>query len=117
VDFKQESFEKLLSIGGPTLVCRVVDLFFEHVPPKLTQLNQHVSAVDFGELERTAHSIKSSAANLGLENLRQLAQDLEKTANGKTDLAVCTQLTQDLQAAYATAAELLKQKRDELNCP
>lgn len=113
-----ESIEKLLGIGGTTLVCRVIDLFFEHLPPKLEALKIQVAAASFQELERTAHSIKSSAANLGLEALRSAAQELESHARQPDpQLSVCQTYVDTMLAAYAEAEPFLREARAGLNCP
>lgn len=115
---QNESIDKLLGIGGVTLVCRVIDLFFEHVPPKLTQLQAQLAGGNFQELERIAHSIKSSAANLGLEALRQHAEALEShTRESEPQHAVCTKDVEAILAAYEDTAPFLRQKRSELDCP
>lgn len=113
-----ESIDKLLGIGGTTLVCRVIDLFFEHLPPKLEALQAQARDASFQELERTAHSIKSSAANLGLEALRSAAQALESHARGpEPQLSVCQTHVEAMLAAYAEAEPFLREARAGLNCP
>ncbi|MBF2054336.1 MAG: Hpt domain-containing protein [Candidatus Sericytochromatia bacterium] len=113
-----ESINKLLGIGGTTLVCRVIDLFFEHLPPKMAALQTQVTAASFQELERTAHSIKSSAANLGLEALRSAAQELESHARQpEPQLSACQTHVETMLAAYAEAEPFLREVRVGLNCP
>lgn len=109
----QDVFEKLLEIGGPQLARRVIDLFFEHTPSKIESLRLGLSSQELKTIERAAHSIKSSAANLGLENLRQVASQLEQAAN-QGQLESCIELVPKLEAACTRAETLLKDKQKEL---
>jgi len=109
----QEVFDKLLEIGGPNLARRVIELFFEHTPGKVQSLEQSLAQQDLKTLERTAHSIKSSAANLGLEELRQVAAELERIAN-RGELEPCTALVTELLTRCAEAENSLRNKQKEL---
>ncbi|MEZ0367536.1 MAG: Hpt domain-containing protein [Candidatus Sericytochromatia bacterium] len=109
----QEVFEKLLEIGGANLARRVIDLFFEHTPGKVQSLSGSLREQDCKAIERTAHSIKSSAANLGLEALRQVSSDLEQAAN-RGDLEACTTLVPQLETACSQSEISLRNKQKEL---
>lgn len=109
----QEVFDKLLEIGGPNLARRVIELFFEHTPGKVQSLEQSLAQQDLKTMERTAHSIKSSAANLGLEELRQVAAELERSAN-QGDLEASVPLVGQLLARCTEAENSLRIKQKEL---
>ena len=53
--------------------------------------------------ERGAHSLKSSAANVGAEQLQSVASEIEAAASGG-DLQLVRDLIPDLEQAYAMAA-------------
>lgn len=112
--FDQEIFDRLLEIGGPPLALRVIQLFLEHVPGKMTEVKSSFDAADYPALERLAHSVKSSAANLGLEDFRRLAADLERSA-GTRDVEHVNQLVPALLDAHTQSVTLLMEKQQELN--
>ncbi len=56
--------------------------------------------------ERGAHSLKSSAANVGAQQLQSVASELELAASGG-DLQRVRDLIPNLEQAYAQAAEEL----------
>ncbi|MGV3527122.1 MAG: Hpt domain-containing protein [Candidatus Sericytochromatia bacterium] len=112
--FDQEVFDRLLEIGGPPLALRVIQLFLEHVPGKMLQVETSFAAADYPALERLAHSVKSSAANLGLEDFRRIAAELERSA-GLRDVEQVNQLVPALLNAHTQSLALLIEKQQELN--
>lgn len=109
----QETFDKLLEIGGADLAQKVIDLFFEHTPGKVTNLREALESGDSKSIERMAHSIKSSAANLGLDTLREISSRLELAGN-RGELEACQTLVPELEAAHNRAEVLLRDKQKEL---
>lgn len=73
----RDALERVQRIGGERLVQRMIGAFLDHVPARVDAL---VAAGDGNDAGRTAHAIKSSAGNLGLERLRLLAQEVEARA-------------------------------------
>ncbi len=71
------ALERVQRIGGVQLLHRMFRAFLEHVPARVEALLQEDDA---HEAARTAHAIKSSAGNIGLERLRLLAQETEARA-------------------------------------
>lgn len=63
-------------------------MFVERAPDLCRQAREALRAGDREELERLAHSLKSSAANIGAERLRRMAEDLEhQVASGDLESA------------------------------
>ena len=108
-----EIFNKLQEIGGPRLASKIIDLFFEHMPEKIKTLSNALQIKDLSSLERTAHSMKSSSANLGLEQLQHLCTQLELKAR-EQNLEDCSFLVPDILVSYEKANQLLLDKKKEL---
>lgn len=106
-------FNKLQEIGGPRFVNKIIDLFFEHMPEKVQTITNALQIRDLVSLERTAHSMKSSSANLGLEHLQGLCARLEIKAR-EQNLAECSLLVPDILASYQQATQILLDKKKEL---
>jgi HPt (histidine-containing phosphotransfer) domain-containing protein len=67
--------------GAPKLLERVINIYFESSPKLLQTLRDAIAGDDAAEtIERAAHSLKSSSANLGATRLTALCGDLEKMA-------------------------------------
>jgi two-component system sensor histidine kinase/response regulator len=79
----------LRELGGsddPELLAELVRLFLADVPERLRLLGEAVERSDPRILEREAHALKSSAANLGALGLSALFREIESAGRAK-DLA------------------------------
>ncbi len=74
------AFHRLMAAGGVGLVERMIALFLQHSPDRISSLRAGIDNRDWPVVERAAHSLKSSAAHLGLEDLRTIAARLEDLA-------------------------------------
>ena len=93
--------------GGDKLLGQMVRLFLENSPTRMEQIRSGVEEGDLKEAERAAHSLKSSAANLGAEELRTLAADMERMA-GTRDPESVRSLLGSLNTAYDNAITALE---------
>ena len=73
----------LRKVGGSKLVKEMIALFLEHAPKKLEGITQGASLRDWKAVEKNAHSLKSSAANLGAMKMHQLCEALEHNAKNQ----------------------------------
>lgn len=101
-----QALDRLKEWGGDKLAAQMVRLFLKNSGTRMDQIRAGVSTDDPDEAERGAHSLKSSAANIGAETLRTLATRME-SASLDSDVAGMKTLLPELEAAYAAAmAEL-----------
>jgi two-component system sensor histidine kinase/response regulator len=85
----------------------MVRLFLQNSGTRMDQIRTGVDGGDLEEAERGAHSLKSSAANIGAEGLRTLATRLESAAlEGNADGTRA--LLPELESAYADAMNELE---------
>jgi CheY-like chemotaxis protein len=71
---------------GEALLARVIGAFLGDTPPHLEALRRAVAAPDPAAIRRTAHSLKSSSANVGADALALLCKELEQLGRaGLTD--------------------------------
>ena len=61
----REVIERLRKMGGNELVLGLVDLYLKGNPDKMDELFQAMKIPDFGPIQRSSHSLISSAGNLG----------------------------------------------------
>jgi len=100
---------RLREWGGEKLLSQMIRLFLENSPSRMDQIRAGArQGGDIGEAEQGAHSLKSSAANLGAEELRGLAAAMEgHAADG--DHAAVAGLLDDVEGAYARAIAAMKE--------
>jgi HPt (histidine-containing phosphotransfer) domain-containing protein len=108
VDLK--ALDRLRRLGGDELVVKMIDLFVSHAEPKVELAVAGFDAGDLNVVERSVHSIRSSAANVGAEELREVAAKIERLAAEKKDAQLRPLLT-DLENAFHRAKAVLQQER------
>jgi HPt (histidine-containing phosphotransfer) domain-containing protein len=103
----REALERLREWGGERLLSQMVRLFIENSPVRMAQIRTGLRDGGLKETEMGAHSLKSSAANVGAQTLRALAADMEKAASGGDRSAVEAGLP-NLEDAFAKAISALE---------
>lgn len=73
--------EALRELGGPedpSLLDELIDLFLDDAPKQIEGVESALAGRDIEGVERAAHTLKSSSANLGALGLSELCFDLER---------------------------------------
>src|SRR5688500_16119302 len=78
----QAPLDSLARLGKPTLVVRMIDLFLETAPGRRDTLRTAMADGNLKDVERTVHTLKSSAGQLGGVALRESCQAAEDSASG-----------------------------------
>jgi HPt (histidine-containing phosphotransfer) domain-containing protein len=97
-----QALDRLREWGGDKLAGQMVRLFLKNSGARMDQIRAGVGAADLQEAERGAHSLKSSAANIGAEFLRTLATRMESAALDES-AEDARALLPELEAAYTDA--------------
>lgn len=100
------ALDRLREWGGDKLLGQMIRLFLENAPGRMEQIRSGAGDGGVGEAEKGAHSLKSSAANVGAHRVRDVSADIERLAGGG-DLAAVRGLLPSLEAAFAEAIEAL----------
>lgn len=108
-----QALERLREWGGEKLAAQMVRLFLKNSGARMDQIRKGVEEGDPAEAERGAHSLKSSAANIGAEALRTLATRLE-SATLQGDLEKMKEVLPHLDAAYSTVMVTLESMEREM---
>ncbi len=101
------ALERLEEWGGPGLSKEIVQLFLDHGPVRMDQIRGAMDGDDLEAPERGAHSLKSSAANVGAHHVHKVASEVELAASGG-DLQRVRELIPNLEEAYAQATRELE---------
>src|SRR5262249_46495005 len=84
--------------GDRELLEEIVRIFADECPKTMHEIRNAIRAADLQVLERAAHTLKGSAANLGATGVIQPASDLEESARAK-DLSAARAQIPTLEAA------------------
>jgi HPt (histidine-containing phosphotransfer) domain-containing protein len=91
---------QLRRVGGEKLVAELIELFFETAPRRIEAIRAGVEGGDPEGVARAAHSLTSSAGNLGAARMQDLSARLERHAMAGVAAAL-PDLLRQLQAAWA----------------
>lgn len=108
-----EALARLVEWGGDRLRSQMIHLFLESTPDRIRQIREGLERDEVELVERGAHSLKSSAANLGAERLRELSGEMEERAH-RGDLAGAGALLAPLLDAHDAALRALSAMRDDV---
>ncbi|MCP4186159.1 MAG: Hpt domain-containing protein [Gammaproteobacteria bacterium] len=90
-------------------VTEVLDAFVESIEMLLADLNGRHADVGKDTISRWAHSIKSSAASIGMMKLSGMAEELEMVLKSGDQIDIDAQ-TKSINSEFIIALELLKRE-------
>ena len=77
----------LKELGGddePDLVIELIGLFLQDAPLRMKEIESSLQSGDIALLERAAHTLKSSSANIGAARLSASCKSMEELARRKS---------------------------------
>lgn len=114
IDVDPVCLERLARTGGATLLAMLVELFARSWADRGAKLDIAISEHDWYTCELTAHSLGSSAGNLGLRRIEQLARAIENAATIQNQVQLLD-LFQQLESAWLQAEPQLRRAMPEDN--
>jgi HPt (histidine-containing phosphotransfer) domain-containing protein len=113
LDLSETRWAQLRRLGGDKLIVELIDLFLQLAPQRLEAARTGLAAGDLAAVARAAHSLTSSAGNLGVVRVQEAAAALERQAMCGAAAEV-PGLMEQLETAWIDARNLLQQKRQEI---
>lgn len=95
-----------LRVGKPDLWKKLVGIYLETTPASLETLEQALSNDDCPSVQLTAHTLKSSSANMGASRLSDLCRQLEAAA-GEGNLETGSALFSEIRTEYEVVVAAL----------
>ncbi|RJG16604.1 hybrid sensor histidine kinase/response regulator [Massilia cavernae] len=108
-----ENIRALSEDRGDALVQKVVTAFVDDTPRHLQALGRAIAAHDASKLRKTAHSLKSSSANVGAETLAQMCKEMEtlgRTDTTKGATCILTGMELEFQAVRHSLSAILEKE-------
>ena len=100
----------------PALVARLIDTYMSYGPKAIQQLLAALVSEDIAKLKMTAHSLKSSSANIGAMHLSALCRELEARLKDESVWEAGRNLAAvaDIESAFQAVAAALEGLRSQL---
>lgn len=99
--------DRIRRVGGESLWHRMVEMFLANAPARMAGLDD---GSDLKTMEQAAHSLKSSAGNLGASRLQYIAERIEVAA-GAGDSDACAELCAEARRVYDDTRQALERER------
>jgi len=103
------ALERLRRFGGDALLRDMIDLFLEHAPKRIAASRQALAANDLAPVRLSVHSLVSSCAQLGAEQMRRLSAEAEQAVAGNP--AALAGLLEALEREFAIVQPMLAAAR------
>jgi HPt (histidine-containing phosphotransfer) domain-containing protein len=104
----RSALDRLEEWGGERLLYEMVRLFLENSPERMEQIRHGIETGDLEEVQRAAHSLKSSAHNVGAVHVGSISKLLEATAE-EGDFDESARLHGQLEEAYELGCQGLRE--------
>jgi len=101
------ALNRLRTWGGEKLLQEILAIFIANSPARMDQIRSGLEGDDPKEVERGAHSLKSTAANVGATRVQLLSTEFEDIA-GSGRIDGLRERLPELEEAYARAIEALE---------
>lgn len=108
------AIERLKEWGGEELPRKMIELFLDHSGDRLQQIRDGLASGDAGRVEAGAHSLKSSAGNVGAVRLQKLTEKAEITAE-REDMEGLRDLVPSVEQAHEDAVQELRRLVERMN--
>lgn len=103
-----------LSRGDQSFVQKMVDIFIEHTPITVHEMNAAFLEKDYLKISKLAHRLKPSIANMGIQKLVHVLRDLEIEAKSDSvDHLKVQHMVQTTDAVIQQVVEQLKHQFDK----
>ena len=107
-----ENYRQIQRPDQPDIITKLISIYLKSSPPLLDEIDAAVRKSDQEQLWHTAHSLKSSSANLGLVSLARQCEELELRGRaGKLEQAA--ELVAGIRQEYRRAENWLRQKMSQ----
>ncbi len=110
---RSETVDKLVDLGGVKLLGQLIDLFVEAAPQRIGAIRAG-TADGRDDAQMAAHTLKSSAGNLGAMRMWAVCQNLETMASEGVFGAPYPEFTQLLASEHASVVERLRRRLEDM---
>ena len=109
-----EALQAIAGEDAALFLTEMIDSYLEDTAQRIEILTEAIAKADPKLIEHTAHSIKSSSANLGAMNLAQLCEELEKLGRSTTAATIQAPDLDSTKSLLSQAQAEFKQVQQDL---
>lgn len=95
----------------PDLIVELIDLYLADFPQQLSAMKDSILQADEIALKRAAHTLKGSSANLGVNGVAMLCEEIEKTDSSES-VQQANVLISQLEQTFARVRPIFLAERE-----
>ena len=114
MSFDQAALDRLLDLGGPPLVLKMIDAYLGSSPQRVEMAQESMASGDLKGVEQAAHSLKSSSANFGATSFVELVAEVERLAADEQRGPRLDALVAEMPGAFSSVCRHLESLRGDL---
>lgn len=107
------SLRQMAGAKAPMILRQIIGNYLEDAPQRLQSIRDAVAAGDATALRQSAHTLRSSSANLGAMNLSNLCKELEMMGRAGTTTDASRWITQ-VEAEYEKVKVALNLENEDI---
>ncbi len=100
--------------GNKEKMAKYINMFLQHAPVLVNQLENNVQAQEWAALKTTAHTLKSQFSYMGAAEAQAISLDVEKNAGEKTNLEEIPKQVEKIRTIFNKACDELKEEVNRL---
>src|SRR5919199_1615691 len=108
------SLRQMAGAKAATILCQIIENYLEDAPQLVQNIRDAVAAGDAQALRQSAHTLRSSSANLGAMNLSNLSKELEMMGRADTTTDAPDHMAQ-VEAEYEKVKIALQMENEQVS--
>jgi len=100
--------------GNKEKMAKYINMFLQHAPVLVNQLENNVQAQEWAALKTTAHTLKSQFSYMGAAEAQAISLAVEKNAGEKTNLEEIPKQVEKIRTIFNKACDELKEEVNRL---
>lgn len=101
--------------GDKEIMKEMVGLFLKETPVQIQKIRGAYEARNWEQLGAEAHKLKPTFMYVGLSDLKNMAQEIEKAGKNQKNLEAVPDLLKAIEEGYKDAAGELNEMKEQLN--
>lgn len=96
--------------GSKERMAKYINMFLQHAPGLVSQLDTHLLQGDWPALKTAAHTLKSQFSYMGVSEGQNLAKEVERLAMEQSDLGKVPEHVEKIKTVFQQTCDELKQE-------
>ena len=108
------TYLKGISKGDIEFMLKVIDTFITQAKSDIEKLNQFIKEEKWDSIYFVAHKMKPSFQFVGIKELQEVIENIEKYAKDKKNIDIISKLAKQISSVYESSVKELKKESEHI---